>query len=317
MLAYLAGPIDAVGDDVGLRQLRQSAWRELAQVGFAVYDPAQRPFHNAPGDPQACYDINEYALERSSAVLALLPPGRTTVGTPMEIQSAARAGKAVAAVVGEKWSMQLAGLGVKTFTGAEAIVEAVAYLKAESGLGLSPISLAIKHMMNRYPLTTATDGGGVKYLGGSEGAGTPPRPELQLRWAGDPDCAPVAGYPGDAGWDLVVSEDTRIPVDGFADVPCGIRVQLPEGYWARITGRSSTIRKRSLHVAEGIIDNGYRGELFCAAWNLGERVATIKRGERIAQLILHQLDREGIELVEADELEASIRGENGFGSTGT
>ncbi len=307
MLAYLAGPIDAAGNDAELYRLRESARAELERAGFAVYDPSRLPFINAKADAKACYDINEYAMERSEAVLALLPPGRTTNGTPMEIQTAAKAGKAVAAVVGSGWSMQLAGLGVKTFNGPNAVGEAVEHLKDESGLGLDPMSRSIRKAMSRLHTSS-----GLKYMNQHYSS-----PSLvELRWTGDPDCAPVAGYQGDAGWDLIVSRDTKVPVDGFADVPCGIRIELPEGYWARITGRSSTIRKRHLHIAEGIIDNGYRGELFCAAWNLGDEPVRIGRGERIAQLIPFKLERPEMKLVEVDELGESDRGEAGFGSTG-
>jgi dUTP pyrophosphatase len=68
---------------------------------------------------------------------------------------------------------------------------------------------------------------------------------------------PTQAHLGDAGMDLYVSEAVRIEPGVFVDVECGIRVQLPDGYWARITGRSSTLRRRGLLVSEAVIDGGY------------------------------------------------------------
>lgn len=125
---------------------------------------------------------------------------------------------------------------------------------------------------------------------------------------------PTQGHIGDAGWDLYTSRPIRIEPGSFVDAPCDIRMELPPGYWARITGRSSTIRKFNLMVAEGVIDNGYRGELFTGIWNLGREVAVIPVHSRLAQLILHPL----IEAtwMEVGALGQSTRGTNGFGSTG-
>lgn len=125
---------------------------------------------------------------------------------------------------------------------------------------------------------------------------------------------PTQGHIGDAGWDLYSSRPVRIEPGSFVDVPCDICMELPPGYWARITGRSSTIRKYGLMVAEGVIDNGYRGELFTGVWNLGKEVAVIPVHSRLAQLILHPLiDALWMEVA---SLGQSTRGTAGFGSTG-
>jgi dUTP pyrophosphatase len=138
-----------------------------------------------------------------------------------------------------------------------------------------------------------------------------------VRWTGDPGCAPVTGYPGDAGLDLVVAKDTTIGFDQFVDVDLGISVEMPPGTWGMLTGRSSTMRKRGLLVTQGIIDNGYRGPLYAGVRNLSEGRVELKRGERIAQLILLPLPADSpppLERVPA--LSESHRGTNGFGSTG-
>lgn len=134
-----------------------------------------------------------------------------------------------------------------------------------------------------------------------------------LLWTGD-GAEPTKSYEGDAGYDLVCSKSTAIPIGGFADVPCGVRVQMPRGVWGRITGRSSTLRRRRLLVAEGVIDNGYRGELFCGVQNLGDEKAVVEAGERVAQLLLH--NDINLRTVRVEELGESVRGEQGFGSTG-
>jgi len=126
--------------------------------------------------------------------------------------------------------------------------------------------------------------------------------------------APAPQYTGDAGCDLYVSEDCVVAPNSFMDIPCGIAMRLPQGMWARITGRSSTIRKMKLLVIEGIIDNGYTGPLFCAVWNLSDAPVTVEKGSRIAQLIPHQLHE--LNWVEAEELPQTERGGKGFGSSG-
>lgn len=128
------------------------------------------------------------------------------------------------------------------------------------------------------------------------------------------DHLPLKKHDGDAGYDLYVSRDTLIEASSFTDIPTGIKMALPAGLWARITGRSSTLRNRNILVTEGIIDNGFRGELWIGAFNLSNKDVTVKKGERVAQLILHDIIGAYWDLT--DELEESDRGGNGFGSTG-
>lgn len=121
-------------------------------------------------------------------------------------------------------------------------------------------------------------------------------------------------YPGDAGIDLQCAQSVKIEPGGFADIPTGVSVQLPDGYWAMLTGRSSTLRKRGLLVSQGIIDQGYRGPLFAGVWNLTEEPVYVDKGDRIAQLILLPLFSG--EIVVVDQLDPTERGTNGFGSSG-
>ena len=128
-------------------------------------------------------------------------------------------------------------------------------------------------------------------------------------------CLPRRSYPDDAGLDLVCSEDTEVPLGEFRDIPCGISVELPHWSWALVTGRSSAFRKRGLLVLPGVIDAGYRGPIFAGAWAQRETVM-VRKGERIAQMIVHQNSTRRLTPLAVGDLAPSARGTDGFGSTG-
>lgn len=132
---------------------------------------------------------------------------------------------------------------------------------------------------------------------------------------------PTRANPGDAGYDLYTFKDTTIFPGEFEDVPVGCKVALPPGTWGRITGRSSTLRKRQLLVAEGVLDTGYRGPLYAGVWNLGDAPANVQAGDRIAQMVLHdnvsaRFRAVSISARAFDRIPGDGRGEDGFGSTG-
>lgn len=101
-------------------------------------------------------------------------------------------------------------------------------------------------------------------------------------------------------------------------VPTGIRLEIPHGYWVAVEARSST-SKRSLIVPRGVIDEGYRGEIFAQVINVGKEPAIIRHGDRLIQLILHKNYTNDLEIEEINEdmLTVTERGDSGFGSTGT
>lgn len=127
---------------------------------------------------------------------------------------------------------------------------------------------------------------------------------------------PTQSHPGDAGFDLYVSEDTLVMPGEFVDVPTDVCCELPEGHWAMITGRSSTLRLRSLLVAQGVIDHGYRGELYSGVWNMGREPHFIGRNERVAQFVPYRVAADNMAPVAVTELGEHARGASGFGSTG-
>lgn len=130
---------------------------------------------------------------------------------------------------------------------------------------------------------------------------------------GDP-CIPTKGYPGDAGWDLFCSRAVVIPPQEFRDVHTDINIAMPRDFYGRIVARSSTFRNHKLIVGEGIIDNGWRGELFIGVWNPNNEERVIHVGDRLAQLLLHRIHPMTWEPVTS--LPSTPRGTRGFGSTG-
>jgi dUTP pyrophosphatase len=131
-----------------------------------------------------------------------------------------------------------------------------------------------------------------------------------------PELLPTRAYHDDAGFDLIVAVQTTIFAGQFADIPCGAAVQLPSGVWGLIIGRSSTLRKHRLMVNPGVIDTGWRGQLFAGVWNMGTETFVAPVGMRLAQLIPLGNLAAGLVPTEVDELTESERGTNGFGSSG-
>ncbi len=127
---------------------------------------------------------------------------------------------------------------------------------------------------------------------------------------------PRKKYSGDAGWDLAVSRPQVVKPGETVDVHTDIYIGMPPNIYARITGRSSTMRKHNLLVNEGIIDNGYTGEMFISIYNMGAEPFRVEKGMRLAQLIFSPiLD---IRMAEVDKIEETPgqRNDKGFGSTG-
>jgi dUTP pyrophosphatase len=127
---------------------------------------------------------------------------------------------------------------------------------------------------------------------------------------------PTRGYADDAGIDLYVSDRTVIRPGEFVDVPSNVAIGLPPDTWALLQGRSSTLRKKRLLVNPGVIDPGYRGELYAGVQNLGDQTVIVEAGERIAQVILLPNRTREFNLQFRERLEDSERGTAGFGSTG-
>lgn len=128
---------------------------------------------------------------------------------------------------------------------------------------------------------------------------------------------PSYAHPGDAGLDLYSVEDVVLKPFERALVGTGIKVEIPRGYAGFVQPKSGRAVKEGLSIVNtpGLIDSGYRGEVKVILINLDpEREINIKRGEKIAQLVIQRVEEVAVE--EVDELEETRRGEGGFGSTG-
>lgn len=128
---------------------------------------------------------------------------------------------------------------------------------------------------------------------------------------------PTYAKPGDAGADLYSRIDIELSPMQRALVPTGLAIALPPGYAGFLHPRSGRAAKEGLSMvnAPGTIDAGYRGEIQVILINLdSEKKITIKRGERIAQLVIKEVSQ--AEFVEVEQLPGTSRGDSGFGSSG-
>ncbi|TQK70781.1 MULTISPECIES: dUTP diphosphatase [unclassified Nocardioides] len=128
---------------------------------------------------------------------------------------------------------------------------------------------------------------------------------------------PAYSHPGDAGADLVAGVDVDLAPGERALIPTGIAIALPEGYVALIHPRSGLAAKHGLSIVNtpGTVDAGYRGEIKVLLINHDPVEAiTLRRGDRIAQLVVQRVERARFEAVSA--LPDSVRGSGGYGSTG-
>jgi dUTP pyrophosphatase len=130
---------------------------------------------------------------------------------------------------------------------------------------------------------------------------------------------PLPGYahPGDAGADLYAARDVTLVPGGRALVPTGVALALPEGHVGLVHPRSGLAARHGITVvnAPGTVDAGYRGEILVNLVNLDRtETFTVRRGDRIAQLVVQQVAVAHFE--EVDWLPDSSRGETGHGASG-
>ncbi|MDI3312078.1 MAG: dUTP diphosphatase [Thermoanaerobacterium sp.] len=143
---------------------------------------------------------------------------------------------------------------------------------------------------------------------------------LKIKKTDDAKDLPLPKYmsKGAAGIDLYakVNEDVVIKPGDIKLIGTGIMIQLPEGYEAQIRPRSGLALNNGITMlnSPGTIDSDYRGEIKLILINLGELDFVVKRGLRIAQMIINKVEIP--EIIEVNELDETARGENGFGHTG-
>jgi len=128
---------------------------------------------------------------------------------------------------------------------------------------------------------------------------------------------PTLGSSGAAGFDLYSAVELvlqpRAPLS--TSVPTGVSFEIPKGFVGQIFSRSGLAVKCNIHVGAGTIDSDYRGEVFVCLRNESQLAQTIMKGDRIAQILFIPVPE--VELILAEKLGDTTRGEGGFGSTGS
>jgi dUTP pyrophosphatase len=295
-LVYIAYPIDnAMLSQEQVALIERSKEELLSHDTLpvaVVFDPGDAFMVRKGSTPgRELSEINGHAIDTADGVLAWLPMGVPSIGVPMEIARAGMVGTPVAVISDSySWALHVDRDNVKVFREADwrAAVEWLA---------------------------------SVEWFPGEFDTRIEPMP-----YVGDPWHGPTRAYADDAGLDLRVSEETTLYWGTFKDVPLGINVALPEWSWGFLVGRSSTFRKRNIEIMPGIIDTGYRGQLFAACiWRPDDvdpkdrdRAAyVLEAGDRIAQMIIIPNGTRDVMPVQMTELPKHERGINGFGSSGS
>lgn len=142
---------------------------------------------------------------------------------------------------------------------------------------------------------------------------------INIKRLADTAKIPTRGSKCAAGYDLYADSDhaVTIPAHETVMVNTGLSMAIPDGYFGAIFARSGLAAKRQLRPGNcvGIIDSDYRGPIIVALHNDSDFDRVIDPYERIAQIVI--MPYLGAEFVEADELDETVRGDGGFGSTGT
>ena len=142
--------------------------------------------------------------------------------------------------------------------------------------------------------------------------------ELPFKRLNDVAALPQAQHPGDAGLDLRSTAAVSVAPGERVMIPTGVAVAIPAGHAGLVLPRSGLASKHGLTLANapGLIDAGYRGEVICAVVNLDPSTSVeIGVGDRIAQLVIIAVP--SVDPAWVEDLPGSVRGEGGFGSTGS
>lgn len=142
----------------------------------------------------------------------------------------------------------------------------------------------------------------------------PAIPPLLIKKLSADATSPTRGSADAAGYDLYSATSMTIPARGQSLIDLKIAISVPAGTYGRVAPRSGLASRHGLHTGAGVIDADYRGEVKVLLFNFSDVDYEVKKGDRIAQLILERIITP--EVIEVEELETSVRGMGGFGSTG-
>lgn len=138
---------------------------------------------------------------------------------------------------------------------------------------------------------------------------------LKVQLRSENAIAPTKGSQHAAGYDIYSSADYMIPAMGQGMVPTDVSFTVPVGTYGRIAPRSGLAVKHGIQTGAGVVDRDYTGEVKIILFNHSQRDFEIKKGDRVAQLILEKIVDDA-EVVIVESLADSVRGSGGFGSTG-
>ncbi|KAN0140014.1 dUTP diphosphatase [Lactarius tabidus] len=141
-----------------------------------------------------------------------------------------------------------------------------------------------------------------------------PVSNLLIKRLSDKAKLPTRGSALAAGYDLYSAEKKVIPARGKALIDTQLSIAVPPGTYGRVAPRSGLASKFMIDTGAGVIDADYRGVLYVLLFNHSDADFTVEEGDRVAQLVIERIDTPSV--VEVDDLEATLRGEGGFGSTG-
>jgi len=125
---------------------------------------------------------------------------------------------------------------------------------------------------------------------------------------------PTRGSGGAVGYDLYSTDSVVVPPTHRVLVGTGIAMVLPNGVYGRVAPRSGLAVKHGIQVGAGVVDPDYTGEVKVVLFNHGDKDFEVKKGDRVAQLILERCETPEVE--EVGTVEDTERGAGGFGSTG-
>jgi dUTP pyrophosphatase len=138
---------------------------------------------------------------------------------------------------------------------------------------------------------------------------------IQIKKLSDQAKIPTQGSKYAAGYDLYAAEEVLVNTMGRKLVKTNISISIPEGYYGRIAPRSGLAYKNGIDVLAGVIDSDYRGDIGVILFNSDHNLDfQVNVGDRIAQIIIEKCHSVNWDTVE--NLEASVRSEKGFGSSG-
>ena len=138
--------------------------------------------------------------------------------------------------------------------------------------------------------------------------------ELKIKKLDSEAKIPTKGNPGDAGIDFYTLEEVVFLPGAQQRIRTGIALEIPSGYVGLVWDKSSISFNNNLKTVGGVIDSGFRGEFIIGMVNLSSETRTIAKGQKIAQMIIQKF--EDCDIVQVEQLSDTVRGEDGFGSTG-